>query len=170
MRRGRGVKPRLAWESNADNPVTGTVTTSTGATSSVYSFGGEQAEDVTVMRTRGSLYVATSAADAGPTMVGMGLGIISARTAGGTSATVPGAIRDMSWDGWYWHTTFWIEPTGDSDSDKNFYRMPIDSKGKRILHDGNLVFLSIETFTPGTGGQVVDFGVSLRALLKTGLR
>jgi len=174
LRRARGVKSRKTWTGNGFDPARGTFSDVLPDNHAAFvHYGGVTDEDVTILRTRGVLAVVVkTAATSGFYMLGIGMGIVSGRTAEQVApeSQLPRALLDDDWDGWFVHQIVQggriseaagQQPTGYGDT-------VIDSKAMRIIEGDNAIFLSVEIFngTPDVTNSI-DYQVYFRGLLKT---
>ena len=97
----------------------------------------------------------------------IGLGVIDAEAFAAGAASCPGALTEVDWDGWMWHTFFHVfSPSSDAEVDNGTVsmgeRFVIDTKAMRIQKDTDVMFGSIETLL--TGGSTVQFKADTRML------
>ena len=125
--------------------------------------------ETTVVRIRGTVLVRlTLASTALDGFTGaLGIGVVTAESFAAGAASCPGALTQVDWDGWMWHTFFHVfSPSSDAEVDNDTVslaeRFVIDTKAMRIQKDTDVMFGSIETLL--TGGSTVQFKVDTRML------
>jgi len=137
--------------------------------------GGPSGEDVTILRTRGSMIFNTEASAAilvnGNYSIAVGIGLTTTEAA--VAGAVPLPYENPDWDGWFFYQTLALEPyiAELAGTQVNAYRavMQIDSKAMRKHQAGMVLFLSTQVFSGfvGVAGINVFSIISIRQLLKT---
>ena len=138
----------------------------TGETLGSVSVGAQTSGGVTHIRTRGNAFVRLVAGAASDSqLVGIGIGItdVDAFTAG--SASLPGPLTDPDED-WLWHHLFPMGPAvgAEAQTDQGtFMFVEIDSKAKRILKPGDVIYLKAEGIITA-GAPTADGFAAIRNL------
>jgi len=138
-------------------------------------FGAASETDSTILRTRGSVSVVSSAAAAlgsGSTFsIAVGLGLITAEAA--AVGAVPLPFDNPDWDGWFYYETRGLEAYNSGSAGTEFgYRAiwVIDTKAMRKVQSGMVLALATQLFSgsnTGAATATVNQIISARALLKT---
>jgi len=147
------------------------------ATSGLFSpgqkfFGTPDSQDVTILRTRGSIgfmmiaETTVAAGDSYSCAVGIGLTTAEAALAG----AVPLPYENPDWDGWFYYESKVMEPyLGGQSGTGTGYRVTwdLDTKAMRKVQAGNVLFLATQLFTGSGSVQVVNSIINIRTLVKT---
>jgi len=171
--RGSGSRRLSTWISNID---VGGMNINFGGVASISEqegvfFGTSSAEDLTVVRTRGTMSAkfTNSVAPDFPSIVSLGIGIIPERTAiTGAFGSTPSAGKDASWDGWWFHETWALSvDPADPNALEGLRESQVDSKAMRKISPDEVIFASVAVFNNSTISTLaVQFNASFRALIK----
>jgi len=128
-------------------------------------FGTPDAQDLTILRTRGALVANSDGSLAAETyQIALGIGLCTTEAA--LAGAVPLPFDNPEWDGWFVYQVSSFAQVGSIGDYTS--QMEVDSKAMRKVPSGQVLFLSTQMFTgTGTGGILVNQIIQVRILLKT---
>jgi len=163
------LRRKVSWE---EGPL-GAVTAITTSSTAVFPTGqAALLDDLTLVRTRGSLIVQLNALDLsneGFTWY-FGMCVVTENAAAVGITAIPTPLADIAWDGWFMHETGMVVGNSGTLTDPNnapiiSERRPLDSRGMRKLHRTDVIVAVLETTEKGDGSNLSAHLVS-RMLVK----
>jgi len=130
------------------------------------SFGGPDADDYTILRSRGEFACASSGGSTGDLfLVALGFGLCTTEAA--AAGAVPLPFENPEWDGWFNYVVLALQETGSTPNAVSG-RVTIDSKAMRKVPSGQVPFFSTQIFTAfSASGATVNEAIQARILVKT---
>ena len=161
--RGGGNRRKTAWIASSI-PV-GVNALASGATSFDQQFVASTAfpnSEVTVVRTRGQLYVQSDQVAAREECFGaMGMIMVRDPAAAVGGASLPGPLTEAFDDGWFvWEP--WACSKSSGDGDALVHAASFDSKAQRKFRGGDTIVVMVENSASGFG---VEFELNFRMLM-----
>ncbi len=161
----RGQRRATEWIGSADSTAVSSLAAGAGVLNQSFAF---SAEPATVVRTRGSLWVASDQVAATEEPFGA-LGFIVVRDAAFSAgvASIPTPITEEGDDGWFLWQAFLASfqaGGGTYTGDVNQYvRYDFDSKAQRKVQDGDTVVVMLENASSTAG---LSYFIKFRMLVK----
>ena len=150
--RTRTARRRVTWDQGPNGgtgaiSVSGTTLFPTGAEAVV--------DDLTIVRTRGSLLllIDSVAALGDGFSWAFGLCVVSNNAAGIGVTAVPEPLTDIAWDGWFYHDQGDLKGVTTSTTDNlggKIDRRVVDSKAMRKIHSTDVILAVLQVVETGT--------------------
>ncbi len=118
--------------------------------------------DETHLRALGTFFIASDQGATSENQVGaLGMIVVSTQAISVGITAIPHPVTDINDDGWFWHMPFASRlEIGDNTSARYSPMYHMDSKAKRVVHDGESIALVVENAT----AQGIIIGGILRVL------